>query len=76
MVTHSGGIPGISTRVAFLPNVHDGKGMGVVVLVNADAKARAVIDVVYEVVDRVLGLERVPRKVKGEGEKEKVKPKR
>ena len=57
VVTHSGGIPGISTRVAFLPN----DDFGVVVLMNADAKEGAAMDIVYEVVDRALGLNKWPR---------------
>lgn len=56
LVHHSGGIPGISTRVAFLPNDH----MGVVILANADAKGKAVLDILYRTIDRVLGLEDSP----------------
>ncbi|KAH9919588.1 beta-lactamase/transpeptidase-like protein [Fomitopsis serialis] len=37
ILTHSGAIPGFSTRVAFLPE----DGLGVVVLANADEKAKA-----------------------------------
>ena len=59
MLTHSGAIPGFSTRVAFLPN----DGLGIVVLANADEKAAANEAIVYRVVEDVLGLKRVDRSV-------------
>lgn len=52
-VSHSGGIPGISTRVGFLPN----DDLGVIILANADAKARPILDVLYRTIDHALGLD-------------------
>ncbi|KZT05037.1 beta-lactamase/transpeptidase-like protein [Laetiporus sulphureus 93-53] len=57
IVSHTGGVPGISTRVAFLPS----DGLGLVLLANADEKASANEAIMYRVVEDVLGLRRVDR---------------
>ncbi|TFY56936.1 hypothetical protein EVJ58_g7336 [Rhodofomes roseus] len=59
MLTHSGAIPGFSTRVAFLPE----DGLGIVVLANADEKASANDAIILRIVEDVLGLKRVDRDV-------------
>ena len=59
ILTHSGAIPGFSTRVAFLPD----DGLGIVVLANADEKAAANEAILYRIVEDVLGLKRVDRTV-------------
>jgi len=51
MVTHSGGIPGVSTLVSFLPS----DALGVVVLINAGEQFASVI-VTNRVLDDVLSL--------------------
>jgi len=62
ILTHSGAIPGFSTRVAFLPE----DGLGIVVLANADEKAKANEAIIYRVVEDVLGLKRVDRGVRAD----------
>lgn len=59
VLTHSGAIPGFSTRVTFLPD----DGLGIVVLANADEKAAANEAIVYRIIEDVLGLQRVDRNV-------------
>ena len=59
VLTHSGAIPGFSTRVAFLPD----DGLGIVVLANADEKAAANEAILFRIVEDVLGLKRVDRSV-------------
>jgi hypothetical protein len=61
MVAHDGGIPGISTRVAFLPQ----EGLGFVLLSNNDAKNDALGEIIDKIGVNILGLQPVdsnPRK--------------
>jgi CubicO group peptidase (beta-lactamase class C family) len=55
MVNHGGAIDGFRSEIAFLPN----EKIGVVVFVNLDGTAMPNV-VVYNVLDRLLGLEPVP----------------
>ena len=59
ILAHTGGIAGISTLVVFLPN----DGLGVAVLANADEKDAANMAIVLKIVEDVLGLKRVDRRV-------------
>ncbi|CCL99818.1 uncharacterized protein FIBRA_01842 [Fibroporia radiculosa] len=59
IITHNGDIPGVSTRVAFLP----GDGLGIVVLINASNKAAAHDAIMYRVIEDVLELRRIHRSV-------------
>lgn len=52
-VFHTGGIPGFSTIVGFIPN----DNVGVVILSNADEKGREVQSLMYHVFEDLLGLE-------------------
>ncbi|PCH42876.1 beta-lactamase/transpeptidase-like protein [Wolfiporia cocos MD-104 SS10] len=58
-ISHTGAIPGFSTRVAFLPS----DGLGLVVLANADEKAAANEAIMYRIAEDVLGLRRIDRPV-------------
>ncbi|CCL99820.1 uncharacterized protein FIBRA_01844 [Fibroporia radiculosa] len=57
IITHTGAIPGISTRVAFLP----ADGLGFVILANGDEKAAANEVIAYRIIEDVLGLPRIDR---------------
>ncbi|EPS99304.1 hypothetical protein FOMPIDRAFT_1164237 [Fomitopsis schrenkii] len=59
IVAHTGGIPGISTLVVFLPD----DGLGIVVLANADGKDAANMAIVLKIIEDVLDLKRVDRRV-------------
>ncbi|THH28151.1 hypothetical protein EUX98_g6035 [Antrodiella citrinella] len=52
-VWHSGGIPGFSTLVEFLP----ADDLGIVVLANADAKFQATLQLLTRIIDEALGLD-------------------
>lgn len=54
IVAHTGGLPGISTLVAFLPD----DGLGVVALANADEKASVNQEILLRIVEDVMGLPR------------------
>lgn len=53
VVTHSGGNPGFSTRVAFLPR----NDIGFAILVNADEKGAPIMDLLHFIVDKWVGKE-------------------
>jgi CubicO group peptidase (beta-lactamase class C family) len=55
LVWHTGGVPGGSTIIAFLPN----DGIGVTALVNADSKDVLVFPLVLRIVEHLLGLEQI-----------------
>ncbi|KAI0944294.1 hypothetical protein AcW1_002041 [Taiwanofungus camphoratus] len=57
LITHSGAIPGFSTKVAFLPT----DKLGIVLLANADEKAAANEVIMYRIIEDVLRLRRVDR---------------
>ncbi|OBZ75017.1 hypothetical protein A0H81_05171 [Grifola frondosa] len=59
IVTHTGGIPGFSTLVAFLPTDR----LGFVILANAGAKAHENDEIMYRIVDEVFGLPEKPQVV-------------
>ncbi|TCD62785.1 hypothetical protein EIP91_006403 [Steccherinum ochraceum] len=52
LISHTGGIPGISTRIEFLP----ADGLGYVVLTNTDAGQPGIIKLVQHIMDETLGL--------------------
>ena len=54
IITHSGGIPGISTEVFFLP----WDKLGIVALANADVKHIYELTVIYRIIEDYFGLER------------------
>ncbi|CAL1697760.1 unnamed protein product [Somion occarium] len=54
VISHSGGIPGFSTLVVFLPS----DDLGLVVLANADQKDKQTTKIVYRAFEDFLGLER------------------
>lgn len=56
IITHTGGINGFSSRVAFLPEHR----VGVAILTNLGAAALTHTAVAYNVFDRLLGLEPIP----------------
>ncbi|PSR76801.1 hypothetical protein PHLCEN_2v8182 [Hermanssonia centrifuga] len=54
LISHSGGIPGISTEVCFLPS----ERLGVVILSNADNKHSSELAIIYRIIEDFLGLDR------------------
>ncbi|KAI0075191.1 beta-lactamase/transpeptidase-like protein [Panus rudis PR-1116 ss-1] len=52
IVSHSGGIPGFSTMISFLPS----DGLGIVVLTNADEKYPYILELARHIIDNTLGL--------------------
>lgn len=52
VISHDGSIPGISTRIAFLPS----DGLGIITLANADNKAKVNGEVVKKAIREALGL--------------------
>lgn len=57
MIQHNGGLPGVSSTVAFFPN----DGLGIAILMNSADKAVVNEAIQLRIAEDVLGLERTPR---------------
>lgn len=53
MVSHEGGIPGVSSEVYMVPSAN----LGIVALANADLKQPALLSTIYRIIEDQLGLE-------------------